>query len=189
MSMTVAIAAAIQSACEPVDPEYAHRRADFDKWLAKWARCLPPDTTTQLAQARERARSEHASHTDTQKEQSRRECAQHPMEIAALLQPPKAVYSTPQATWNEFRAALIAKDRKRALQCLSADSRYADAINAMPDENLARFGASLFEIRQTNHQSEEYSEAYAEIAGPDGKKSGALVLFVNVHGNWFIGSL
>jgi hypothetical protein len=76
MSMTVAIAAAIQSACEPVDPEYAHRRADFDKWLAKWARCLPPDTTTQLAQARERARSEHASHTETQKEQSRRECAQ-----------------------------------------------------------------------------------------------------------------
>ena len=180
---------AAQAACEGIDPDYATRGPAVERLMAKWAHCLPPDPAKWMEQTRQQVNGPRSSQTPAQKDEIKRQCAEQSPEIAALLAPKSALYATPKATWQEFRSALIAKDRKRALRCLAAGNQYVEALNAMPDGYLPTFGSSLSDIKETDKQSDDYREAYAETTGPDGKKSGAFVLFAKINDNWYIGSL
>jgi hypothetical protein len=86
-------------------------------------------------------------------------------------------------------ATASAAPRKCALRCLAAGNQYVEALDAMPDDYLLTFGSSLSDIKETHKQSDDYHEAYAETTAPDGKKSGALVLFAKISDNWYIGGL
>jgi hypothetical protein len=98
-------------------------------------------------------------------------------------------YASPAATWKEFRSALIARDRKRALACLSAGSEYADILNGMETDELSNLGSSLEDLRQAHQLGEEHVQASVDLTAADGDRRRGPVLFVKVNGNWLIASL
>jgi hypothetical protein len=181
------MALAVQAMCESIDPTYAQNKSHVDKWLANARTCFGASVPN-MTQLREQASSQIAAQTAEQKQRARKECADHALEIAAQFRPTNPIYADPGATWKEFRAALVARDRERALRCLATLGTYAEIIHAMPDAELASFGRSLADVKATDASNGDYVEAVTETTGPDGTKHDGLVLFAKINGNWLIGS-
>jgi hypothetical protein len=181
------MALALQAMCESIDPTYAQNKSHIDEWLANAPSCVGASRPN-MAQLREEASRQRAEQTSEQKQRAREECADRALEVAAQFRPTNPIYADPAATWKEFRAALVARDRERALRCLATLGSYAEIINSMPDAELASFGRSLADVEATDATGDDYAEAVTERTGPDGAKHSGFVMFAKINGNWLIGS-
>jgi hypothetical protein len=187
-ALGVMMSLAMQAACESIDASYAQNKPLIAQRRANASSCIAANVPD-MDEIRKQVASRQTPQTAEQLQSARKDCADHALEVAAQFRPTNAVYASPKATWKEFRNALIANDRPRALRCLAAHGIYAEIIHDMPDAELATFGKSLADIQLGQWNTEQFVEAVTETTEPDGTKHGGIVLFAKINENWLIGSL
>jgi hypothetical protein len=173
-------------------PAYAEQtRDDFAAWQRIWSRCLGPHFDKDMASYRLQAANQNASLTDGQKQTKLAVCQANIFDLATSVRSAKAEYASPEATWTEFHAALLARDKPRALLCLTSASNQAGrTLNAMSLDALEKLGKSLTDIKRTANADAAFVEANMEQPAAEGVKPRDFnVRFANVNGNWLIESL
>ena len=191
-ALFLGMAPMLQANCELLMPSYAGQtREDFAAWQRIWSRCLGPHFDKDMASYRLQAANQNAMLTEEQKQAKLEVCQANIFDLATSVRPPRPQYATPEATWTEFHAALLARDKPRALMCLtSASNQTGKTMSRMSLDDLEKFGNSLTAIRRTANADANFVEASTEQAPADnGKARDFHVRFANVNGNWLIESL
>ncbi len=182
----------LQANCESLMPSYAEQtRDDFTAWQRIWNRCLGPHFDKDMASYRLQAANQNATLTEGQKQTKLAVCQANISDLATSVRPARSEYATPEATWAEFHAALLAHDKPRALLCLTSASNQAGrTLSAMSPDESEKLGKSLTDIKRTANADAVFVEAHMEQPAADGGKPRDFnVRFANVNGNWLIESL
>lgn len=182
----------LQANCELLMPSYAEQTRDnFAAWQRIWGRCLGPHFDKDMASYRLQAANQSATLTEEQKQAKLAVCQANIFDLATSVRPPRPEYATPEATWAEFHASLLARDKPRALLCLaSASSQTGKTMSRMTLDDLEKLGKSLTDIKRTANADAVFVEASMEQPAADNAKPRDFhVRFANVNGNWLIESL
>jgi len=191
-SLFLGMAPMLQANCELLMPSYAEQTRDsFAAWQRIWARCLGPHFDKDMASYRLQAANQNAALTEEQKQAKLAVCQANIFDLATSVRPPKPEYATPEATWAEFHASLLARDKPRALMCLtSASNQAGGTMSRMSLDDLEKLGKSLTDIKRTANADAFFVEASMEQPAADNAKPRDFhVRFANVNGNWLIESL
>jgi hypothetical protein len=191
-ALFLGMAPMLQATCEIMIPSYAEQtQADFATWQRVWSRCLGPQFEKDMASYRLQAKPRVAAMSAPEKQRTIEDCNANVFDLATSVRTPAKEYSTPEATWAEFRAALAAGDKPRALRCLtSVASPPGKSVTAMTPADMKALGATLAEVQRTAASTEGYVEAFMARPTPDGKGTREYsVRFAPVNGNWLIESL
>jgi hypothetical protein len=191
-ALFLGMAPMLQATCEILIPSYAaETQADFATWQRVWSRCLGPQFEKDMASYRLQAKPRLAAMSEPEKQRTTEDCKANVLDLATSVRAPAKEYSTPEATWAEFRAALAVGDKPRALRCLtSVASPPGKIVNSMTPADLKTLGTTLADVKRTAASTEGYVEAFMVRPTPDGKGTkGFYVRFAPVNGNWLIESL
>ena len=180
----------MQFACETLDSSAERETAAaFKDYWRRTGACYAANPADHLARVQRAVSARVKAAVGSAHAEAIADCKQSRHSRLAFFTPPRVQFASPEATWNEFKAALRAHDKGRALRCFDNDrsSEVIEALNAAQMEEMAgRFGAVA---RLAGEKSEDFMQLAIEPPHPDGKTVVGVVVFSHANGNWFISTL